>query len=49
MKTVDQIKANSPLSMRIIFEQIKRAKEIELREAFITDFRISQRYYESYQ
>lgn len=34
----------SPLSLRIIFEQIKRAPYGNLRDAFITDFRIAQRY-----
>eukprot|EP01016_Furgasonia_blochmanni_P052875 TRINITY_DN8474_c0_g1_i7.p1 TRINITY_DN8474_c0_g1~~TRINITY_DN8474_c0_g1_i7.p1 ORF type:complete len:348 (-),score=97.80 TRINITY_DN8474_c0_g1_i7:292-1335(-) len=35
-----------PLSLRIIYEQIKRARTLDLAEAFRSDFRLAQRFME---
>ena len=42
-ETLKLLNGNSPLSHKIIFEQIRRAKSMTLREAFIEDFRITQK------
>lgn len=42
-ETLKLLNGNSPLSLKIIFEQIRRAKSMTLREAFIEDFRITQK------
>ena len=40
-KTLSQLNANSPLSLKVIKEQIKQHKNISLKEAFKADFKIA--------
>lgn len=39
--TLKLLDANSPISLRVIFDQIKRAKSHDLKTAFKEDFRIT--------
>lgn len=39
LKTLKQLDGNSPLSLRVIFEQITRHKNIALKDAFKSDYR----------
>ena len=41
--TLAEIKKNDVISMRVIYDQIIRAQNQSLKEAFISDFRVSQR------
>ena len=44
LKTLKQIDSNGPLSTRVIFEQIKRHKNLTLKDAFKSDFRTAYRF-----
>lgn len=42
-ETLKLLRANSPLSLRVIWEQIKRGKDQDIRDSFIADFRTTQK------
>jgi len=44
LKTLKQIDSNSPLSVRVIYEQIKRHKNLTLKDAFKSDYRTAYRF-----
>lgn len=44
LKTLKQIDSNSPLSVRVIYEQIKRHKNLTLIDAFKSDYRTAYRF-----
>lgn len=41
--TLKLLMANSPLSLRVIWEQIKRGKDQDIKESFKLDFRLTQK------
>ena len=41
-KVLKQVSGHSPLSMAVVFEQIKRGKSMSLKEVFEMEYKISQ-------